>query len=126
MSAIKAWPGHGNRGKPPSEAVAQRLFAFIESECNKSNKYRSGAFPPKTMSVGDVEDFALGYKQHNNKVFLFGSCPAAIRAFEHEAGTEKTLASIGDKKNEPGKKSKYDTNTDIAQVLQPTCIVFHS
>ena len=34
-----------------------------------------------TLCLGDIEDWALGFKQQNNKLFLIGQAPASLRAF---------------------------------------------
>jgi phosphopantetheinyl transferase (holo-ACP synthase) len=88
------------------EAVIKRMYQQIVMHCSEKNKYRSDtnfdksskANVGKTISMGDVEDYALGFKQHNNKVFVFGSCPRAVRAFAFEADTEKIANCLGDRR----------------------------
>lgn len=45
---------------------------------NESGKNDSKNSEPKKITLGDIRDYALGYRHHNIKVFAFGYMHKAI------------------------------------------------
>lgn len=70
--------------KNPSRVDALARMIKEHRAGRSGNNPAAGGKATEELTLGDVEDFALGFLQHNVKLFLFGQAHAALHAFERK------------------------------------------
>jgi len=93
----------------------------------EQKKGRNDGGGADSLILGDIEDFALQYMQHNTKLFMFGQASKPQRHFEQEIEDKGVQSDLGDSLREGNRASKVSAAEDedsIMVVPRPTAIKF--
>jgi len=76
------------------QAARIRNLAKAIAEQKHKRPDRTDKCDEDDLVLGDIEDYALGFMQHNTKLFMFGQAAKPLRCFEHAKPNDEKITAI--------------------------------